>query len=384
MHKRLLEIAARKAELLAELPQADEGRMAEIDTETNSLAREETEIRARMELAGKLGEPEAKPGDRADMCEAEQRGHDLREKRAVTIGSGQLIKPTSHQKTVNEDIGGSISSIIDMVKVTSCYNMSEYLVPYKTGDMTADKAAEGAATMPSEPTFAYAAIKPITLTTYSEVSREATKLTDVDYYNLVLASARKALRKKVAEYIITSDAAANATFIGILAAPIIEAKTDIPIAGINDTTLRRIAMAYGGDDDIIGNGVLYLNKKDLITFGDVRGTSEKKAVYEITPDPANPNIGTIKDGGLSVRYCLNSTLSDLATVAEGGYSMIYGAPSCYEVGLFGDYNVRVSEDFKFGTRMIAVLGEVLIGGNVTVRGGFIRVKKGAVKKDAGK
>lgn len=375
--KRLNEIAARKAELLGELPEADEKRMAEIETETDALAAEEAELRQKTDCAGKLGDPLPKPGGRGGANEAEQRGRDLKEKRAVTIGSGQLIKPTEHQRTVNGDLADSVSSIIDMVKVTPCYGMSEYQVPYETGDMTADKNAEGANAAASDPGFSYVSIKPVVLTTYSEISREAQRLTDVDYYSLVLASARKALRKKVAEYIVKSDTASSPTFVGILAAPILAADNDVELSKIDAGTLRKIAMSYGGDDDIVGGGVLFLNKKDLIAFGDVRGTNEKKAVYEITPDSANPNTGIIKDGGLSVRYCLNSHLTDLNEAGAGDFSMIYGAPSCYEVGLFGDYNVRVSEDYKFQSRMIAVLGEGMIGGNVTIRNGFVRVKKAA-------
>ena len=57
--------------------------------------------------------------------------------------------------------------------------------------------------------------------------------------------------------------------------------------------------------------------------------------------------------------------------------MIYGVPACYELALFSDYAITVSEDAAFRKRMIAVLGEVMIGGNVTVYDGFVRVKKGA-------
>ena len=85
----------------------------------------------------------------------------------------------------------------------------------------------------------------------------------------------------------------------------------------------------------------------------------------------------IRDGGLAVRYCINSNLkaSSAITQSPGGYYMIYGVPTTYELGIFSDYNVRVSEDYAFKTRMIAVLGEVMIGGNVTVHRGFLRVKK---------
>ena len=373
--KRLNEITQRKKELLAELPGAGEERMAQIQAETDALIQEETELRARLDLEGKLGEREDKPDARTRRDQAEQRGRDLKEKRAVTIGSGQLIKPTGHQTSINGEIGGSVSSIIDLVKVTPCYGMSEYQVPYESGGMTASKTAEGAAVSSSDAAFAYVSIKPVTIATYSEITAEAMKLTDVDYYSAVLASARKALRKKVAEYIVNSDAASNPIFIGIKDASAIEAATDVSLSKIDEKTLRTIVMSYGGDEDVVGGGVLLLTKADLVAFGDVRGTSEKKYVYEITPDASNPNTGVIKDGGLSVRYCLNSNLTGLAAAATGKYAMVYGVPSCYEVGLFSDYTVRVSEDYAFQKRMLAILGEVSIGGNVTVKNGFVRVKK---------
>ena len=146
------------------------------------------------------------------------------------------------------------------------------------------------------------------------------------------------------------------------------------MSAINDKTLRNIVLNYGGDEDTLGGAVLFLNKTDLIAFGDVRGTNEKKAVYEITPDSVNTNTGIIRDGGLAVRYCLNSNITSLSETAAGSYSMFYGVPECYELGLFSDYTVRVSEDYQFAKRMLAVLGEVMIGGNVTVANGFVRVK----------
>jgi len=126
-----------------------------------------------------------------------------------------------------------------------------------------------------------------------------------------------ALRKKVARLIpLGNPAATPAEFTGILNAPAI---TDaaLEFSAIDEKTLRKIAMSYGGDENILGNAVLLVNKNDLIAFGDVRG-ADKKSVYEITPDASNPNAGILKDGGLSVRYVINSALkalSDAATVA---------------------------------------------------------------------
>mgnify|MGYP001037589916 FL=1 len=375
--KRLKEINERKEAIREELKTADEEQLRSLEQETDLLLEEEKALRSKSDLNGKL-QFQAKPEGRA-QSDMERRGRELKQSRAVTIGSGTLIKPMGNQTSINDEPGQGVSSIIDMVKVTNCMGMSEYRVAYKSADMTAAKNAENPAATSSDPTFAYAVIKPVTITTYSEISREARNLTDVDYYSAVLASARKALRRKVSEFIIKSDATSSAAFIGVNSASAISAATDIEISAIDDKTLRNIVLNYGGDEDTLGGAVLFLNKTDLIAFGDVRGTNEKKAVYEITPDSINTNTGIIRDGGLAVRYCLNSNITSLSQTAAGAYSMFYGVPECYELGLFSDYTVRVSEDYQFAKRMLAVLGEVMIGGNVTVVNGFVRVKTPASK-----
>ena len=97
----------------------------------------------------------------------------------------------------------------------------------------------------------------------------------------------------------------------------------------------------------------------------------------MTPDADNPNTGIIKDGGLAVRYCINSSLTPIATQSGGGYSMAYGNPMGFELGVFSDYTVIVDESAALKRRMIAILGEVMMGGNVVVYDGFVRVKKQA-------
>ena len=389
--KRIDEIQARVAEIRAEVeknPDMSAEELQQRNSELDMLNAERTQIEARQRLIDNL--PSVGQSAPEQRNELEERAENLRktgqmrlsltgEKRAITLGSTTgLIKPTNNATQINGIPFAQVSSIIDMVKAIDLAGMSEYQVPYQTATGTAAKNAENTApTGNADPTFKYATIKPVTLTTYTEISRECMKLTNVDYYSRVLDSARVALRKKVADYIINSDAASSATFIGVLNAPALETDDDLTINAIDATTLRKIAMNYGGDEEIAGNAVLFLNKKDLIAFGDVRGTNEKKAVYEITPDASNPNTGIIRDGGLAVRYCINSNLkaNSAITSAPGGYYMIYGVPTTYELGIFSDYNVRVSEDYAFKTRMIAVLGEVMIGGNVTVHRGFLRVKK---------
>jgi hypothetical protein len=149
-------------------------------------------------------------------------------------------------------------------------------------------------------------------------------------------------------------------------------KFDIMIIG---QLSKDINTDFGGrTESVIGGAVLFLNKADLLAFGDVRGTNEKKPVYEITPDTANPNTGTIKDGGLTVRYCLDRNLTachGTAQTTKDQVTMIYGAPQCLELGLFSDYEINVSDDFAFNKLMSTILGDVELGAGVTVKNGFV-------------
>ena len=100
-------------------------------------------------------------------------------------------------------------------------------------------------------------------------------------------------------------------------------------------------------------------------------------MYEITPDINNPNTGTIKDGGLTVRYCLNPNLTALASASANGVSMLYGQPENFEWALFSDYEVKVSEDYAFTSNMLTIRGTMDLGGAVVKKDGFIAVTKAA-------
>ncbi len=201
-----------------------------------------------------------------------------------------------------------------------------------------------------ETVFAFKTLTPETITTISYISKQVMKQSPLDYKAKVEKNAKIALRKAVSEYIITK----------LLASDL---KVEKSLAKIDEKTLRTIALTYGGDEAVSGNATLFLNKNTLVALGDVRGTSEKKAVYEITPDATNPNVGIIKDGGLSVAYCLNEKIAD--------NTLVYGQAVKFELDLFSNYEIKVSEDFKFDTGMLAIRGDVEIGGDVVYKNGFI-------------
>ena len=299
------------------------------------------------------------------------------EMRAVLMSSGQLATPTKVGDI--SDMFNTVSSIVDQVKVTDMTGCGEYQVPYEKTASTANTTKEGEAANESDPTFGYASIKPTTITVLSYISKEVRKQTPVQYEQKVREAALKALKAKLGGLIAKGNPGASITEpTGVYNADADLIET-LQIEKINETTLRKVALSYGGDENVVGQAVLYLNKKDLIAFGDVRGTNEKQAVYEITPDASNPNTGIIKEGGLSVRYCINSNiaaLSDTGTAADAK-TMFYGQPMNYECALFSNYEISVSEDFKFDKRQLAIMGEVQVGGNVIHEKGFVVVTKKA-------
>ena len=300
--------------------------------------------------------------------------------RATTIATDSLAKPTG----VGQNVEGTfnvVSSIVDEVRVMDCEGCGEWSEPYVSANAAAGARTDGTAATASDPTFRVASIKPNLVNVTSYVSKNIEKLTPVNYVAKVQEIALVALRAKVGALIVNGD---GSNFYGIKTATNTKSEAiydtltmalDSSKKGvIDEKTLRKIVLSYGGDENVGASARLYLNKSDLIAFGDVRG-SDKKPVYEITPDAGNPNTGIIKDGGLAVPYTINSNLTALAGTAQSNTAvtntMVYGDPANYELGLFGDYTIEVSKDYKFAEGLLTVMGEVLAGGNLIKHNGFL-------------
>lgn len=340
---------------------------AAIGETLSALANEIAEVEALIADADKpADEPAAEEGRKVVLGAMEQRSAtdnvearakafaetgrmviDNAEARSVLVSNGDIATPTE-VSGINDPVGGRVSSIVDLVKITNASGMGAYKVAYIDTDATAATQTEGGAYNAGEPTFGYVEIVPQTEAVLSYISKQVTKQTPLNYQQKVNESALVALRKRAAK-IITDKLVASTL------------NTKITTA-LNETTLRKVAFSYGGDDGIVGAATLFINKADLVALGDVRG-SDKKAVYEITPDANNPSTGVIRDGGLAVPYCLDSNL------ASG--TLVYGQAKAFELALFSNYEVRVSEDFAFDKGLLAIRGDVELGGDVTVKGGFV-------------
>lgn len=377
---RIEEIQARLAEINAAIDTATGDDLTALETESRSLLEELTglqnEVQARQQLRQSIAAgagtpvqsvnqtPQPSTEERAanNFVQSNRMTVDATQARAALISSGKLATPTE-VSGINDIPGAKVSSIIDLVKIVNCVGMGSHKIAYVEAD--ADDAAnqtEGqAAANGTLGEYDFVTIMPESVAVLDYISKQAKKQTPLQYATKVREQALIALRKKAAA-IVTAALKASA----------LNASVAGTAGKIEATTLRKLALAYGGDESVIGGAVLFLNKADLMAFGDVRGTNEKKAVYEITPDTANPNTGTIRDGGLSVRYCLNSGLTAASTASEGaGVTMFYGSPQCLELDLFSDYEVKVSEDFAFDKLMDTIRGDVELGAAVVVKNGFV-------------
>lgn len=373
---RIEEIQARLAEINAEVDTATGDALTALETESRTLLEElnglqqaaQTRQQLRQQIAAGAGapvhtraaapaaQPFAEERAAAEFRQTRRMAIDAEQSRALLISSGTLAQPT-RVEGINDIPGAKYSSIIDMVKVVNCVGMGSHRIAYVDADAAAaaEQTEGSAASTATLGSFKFVDITPTSVAVIDYISKQAKKQTNLQYSAKVREQAMIALRRKAAQ-IVTAALRAS------------ELNTPIVGAAIDAKTLRTITLNYGGDESTIGGATLVLNKADLLAFGDVRGTNEKKGLYEIVPD-GNGNTGTIKEGGVSVRYIINSNLP--------AGEMYYGNLQALELDLFSDYEIMVSEDFAFDKLMDTIRGDVELGSGVTVKGGFIKYTTGA-------
>ena len=371
---RIAEIQARLAAINTEMDSAEGDAFTALETEARNLMTEMEGLKATIEARKKLRDdiargagnpmpgaaPAAKKSDEQraadDFAQSRRMTIGAEQARALTIASGQLVQPTKVDG-INDLPGVEVSSIIDLVKVVNCTGMGSHKIAYmkETAPAASEQTEGEAAATATLAQFGFVTITPTSYAVLDFVTKQAKKQTTLQYASKVREKAMVALRRKAAE--VVTAALRGSDLLQTVAGAAIDAKT-----------LRTIALTYGNDECVLGGSMLLLNKKDLLKFGDVRGTNEKKALYEITPS-GNGNTGTIREGGLTVHYCIDSH------IPEG--ELYYGNPQALELDLFSDYEVKVSEDFAFDKLMDTIRGDVEMGSDVTVKNGWLKYTTGA-------
>lgn len=330
----------------------------------------------------KVMEAPANPAEQRDMAEDRgailMRGDDVQISAAevrrmfnfTTVATGTIVQPTGAGTNIHDPVGNQVSSIIDQVTVQDLTGMGAYQEPYVKAEMEAQsqkvETAAGTARTATDPTFGIAELRPREVNVTSFVDRNIARLSPADYYAKVMAMAMRAMRRAIAKMIITGDGEGSPAMFGITNAKN-KASENIfaeeTITAIDATTLDQLYFAYGSDVAIGANARLLLTKKNLKAFGALRGTNEKRRLLDIVPDMANPNTGIIRDGGVVIPYTISADVTD--------EKLLYGDPANYLLGLFGAYSIRVDESVKAVERMYAILGDVMVGGNLVVDKGFV-------------
>lgn len=391
MKQKLYDLINKRAGLLQ---QAEDALKADNKTEYQSLMEQITnlnsEIQQVQDLVAEqdrqmLTAPAPTGSEAMDMIQeraaALQRGDDVtftanEVRRALnnqtTLATGTIVQPTGAGAEIRDPVGNVVPSIVDRVRVVDMTGMGSFMEPYVITELDAkggkvEETAGTARATSTDPTFGVAEIKPYELSVTSYVDRNIARLSPANYYNKIFGMAMRALRRKLADLIVNGDDPSTPTFFGITnaknkAASNIFAEAALGSA-IDVNTLDTLYFAYGSDEAMGAGARLLLTKTSLKALGQLRGTNEKRRLLTITPDPTNPNSGTIVDGGLVLPYDL--------VKAVGDTKLLYGDPMNFEVGLFGDYTIRVDESVKAVERMYAILGDAFVGGNLVVDKGFV-------------
>lgn len=293
-------------------------------------------------------------------------------KEGVTVATGTIVQPTGAGSDIRDPIGNVVPSIVDRVRAVNLEGMGAFLEPYVITEPTAnagkvDTLAGTARAASADPTFGVAEIRPYELNVTSYVDRNISRMSPADYYAKIRGMAMRAMRRKLAALIINGDSEGSHIFYGITnaqnrASGNIFAEATLG-AAVDVNTLDTLYFAYGSDEAMGGGARLLLTKATLKALGQLRGTNEKQRLLTITPDPSNPNSGTIVDGGVILPYDLAKDVSDT--------KILYGDPMNFELGLFGDFTVRLDESVKAVERMYTILGDAFVGGNLVVDKGYV-------------
>ena len=298
---------------------------------------------------------------------------------SVTLATETLAQPTGVDGAIRDAMGNVPSSIIDRVSVMDLTGLGNFLVPYAISDLTATggkvKTNAGTARTPgSDPTLAYAELRPYEVNVTQYIDRNISRLTPVAYYNYIQSMAMRAMRRKVATLIVNGDGQSTPDMFGIKTAKNKAGATicaSVDVSAIDETIMDKLFYAYGSDEACGENAFLLLNKLDLKAIGMLRN-SDKDKIFKMMRTSSNE--GVIDDSGSTTPYSIMKDLTALSTATAGSAAtptMIYGDPANYLLGLFGGFTIRIDESYKAAERMHTILGDVFVGGNVVVDKGFV-------------
>ena len=267
--------------------------------------------------------------------------HGKTEMRAL-LATGKIAAPTK-AAGVNE-LAEVASDIVDDVHAIPLTGSGAWTVGYKKTNAAAADVTDGEAVGGTGATYDYVTINPSEWGVTDEVSNQVKKMTPVDYLSSVENSALIALRAKASDKIVAA----------VKASALTEKKTGI---ALDADYLKNIVLGFRAIKTK-GAVVLYLAQADLLALGKVRGTQEKKALFDITFDAGSTTAGTIKEGGMAVRF----RVLDQLTAGE----QLFGQPGAIDMPMWDNYEIKTDEGGEYfknnqiGIRGIQTAGADLV------------------------
>ena len=287
---------------------------------------------------------------------------------AATTFSGDLVAPTGGSSQINDGHNAQVSGLIDMVRVETFDGLAgweeSYLKEIQTATHGKPATVGGTTRTDSSPEWRKAKLLAHEVQTTAFVDKNIAKLSPAAYAQKAQGYALTALRREINKLIINGDGSDSPEFFGMINAKNTKGENIFDtsaVKAVNEDALRSLVFNYGGPEELSPNARLILDKVNLDALGQIKvGADDNRSLFDIS---LTGNSGTIKSGGLIVPYTIASAI--------GSKTLAYGDPMAFMLALFGSYTIRVDESVKSVERMIAILGDVLAGGNLVADKGML-------------
>ena len=365
INERMQQIQKRKQEMrnLLDVEGTD---LKALETELDILLIEEKELREKIKRAEALEVTAELMEQGGEKRMGKSFIEDLKEQRAAIVSSS-LVIPQHYDRNIQNKFT-EVSGILDLVNTMNLQRGNSLKVPYNTANQTGGITAEGTDYTETKPEFSEAEINGIKITAYTQYSEEVEKLPIAEYQVFIENEITKSIKKKIIEQIVNGNGIQQ--FSGLYNTDVVKTNSDITISQIDKDTLNTIVYGHNTEaEDVEGDLVLFLNKKDLGEFAKVQ-TQDGTPVYNIT----------FGDTGMTgyingTKFCICNSLKSFKEATSEEYTMAYMNPSKYMLATFSP--IELKRDYSSGFRqgLIAVKGSIVVGGSMINPFGLSRIKK---------
>ena len=281
----------------------------------------------------------------------------LLNKRSI-LSTGKIAKP-SDVDGIDDNFQGAYG-ILNEFRVMDAGQVSEIKLAYMKTRPTLAAETEGSAPTENSPTFDYVTLTPKTRNGVVYISKAIDRYTPLDYERAVLEEVIPAMLTDAEETAIKGfGACVDSSSASMVQAIAIQNST----GAIDQDTLRTILINFKRGENVRGTPTLFLTQAQLVEFGKVRGTNEKRPLYTITFDPNNSRRGTLSEGGSMVNF----------VICTGITKMVLGQLDGYTLALWGDYRVEVDGSYKFAEGLNTIRYEYTAAGSVRVPNCFAEI-----------